>query len=295
MSVPAARQQGTVTSPVQFAGPGLHTGGSHHVTMLPAPAGHGIVFRQIDRHEKSTDIPADWRHVRELPLCTCLAGAGRAQVRTVEHLLAACYACSIDNALIEVRGSEIPILDGSAEPWIQLIQTAKVKRLGLPRRVIRICKPVAVQDGRRQIQIEPAPNLRIRLRTSVRGLGAFHWKGRMSRKIFRGEISRARSFGRLWDGILAKFFTRFHRNPLCLGANLDTVVALSRGRVINPDGLRYPDEFARHRVLDLMGDLMLGGADLVGLITARSPVHRLNRQFVEALFADPSAYEEEPA
>jgi UDP-3-O-[3-hydroxymyristoyl] N-acetylglucosamine deacetylase len=295
MSIPATRQQGTIASPAQFEGPGLHTGGSHRVTIHPAPAGHGIVFRQIDRRDKKTDISADWRHVRELPLCTCLAGEGRAQVRTVEHLLAACYACGIDNSLIEVRGSEIPIMDGSAEPWIQLIQSAKVKRLGIPRRVVRIRKLVAVKDGRRQLKIEPAPRLRIRLRTTLHAFGSFHWRGGMSRKIFQKEICRARSFGRLRDGILAKVLTRFNRDPLCQGANLDTVVALSGKRVVNPAGLRYPDEFARHRVLDLMGDLMLGGADLIGLITARSPVHRLNRQFVEAVFTDPTAFEEEPA
>jgi UDP-3-O-[3-hydroxymyristoyl] N-acetylglucosamine deacetylase len=176
MSVAAARQQGTVASPVQSEGPGLHTGGSHRVTILPASADHGIVFRQIDRHDKRTNIPADWRHVRELPLCTCLSGAGRAQVRTVEHLLAACYACGVDSALIEVRGSEIPILDGSAQPWIELIRAAGVTRLAKPRKRLRILQSVTVEDKARHISIRPARHFTVKLRTSVRGFGTFRWQ-----------------------------------------------------------------------------------------------------------------------
>jgi UDP-3-O-[3-hydroxymyristoyl] N-acetylglucosamine deacetylase len=291
MSVAAARQQGTVASPVQSEGLGLHTGGSHRVTILPASADHGIVFRQIDRRDTKTDIPANWRCVRELPLCTCLAAAGRAQVRTVEHLLAACYACGVDSALIEVRGSEIPILDGSAQPWIELIRAAGVTRLEKPRKRLRILQPVTVEDGARRISIRPARYFSVKLRTSVRGFGTSRWQGRMNRKIFREEISKARSFGRLRLGLLAKLFTRFHRDPLCQGANLSSVVAVARGRVLNPGGLRYPDEFVRHRVLDLMGDLMLGGADLIGRIDAQSPVHSLNRRFLEELLSAPLAWE----
>jgi UDP-3-O-[3-hydroxymyristoyl] N-acetylglucosamine deacetylase len=278
---------------VQCRGPGLHTGGSHFVTIFPADAGEGIVFRQIDRGGSSTDIPCHWSHVRDLPLCTCLASLNGVKVRTVEHLLAACYACGIDNALVEVRGYEIPIMDGSAQPWIELIQAGGLKRLGTPRRRLRVLKPVVVEDGTRRISIRPAQKFSIKLTTAVRGFGSFRWQGHMNRRIFREEISRARSFGRLRLGLLAKLFTRFQRDPLCQGANLSTVVALARGRVLNPEGLRYPDEFVRHRVLDLMGDLMLGGADLVGRLEARSPVHNLNRRFVEALLSDTSAWEEQ--
>lgn len=287
-------RQGTVACSVFSEGPGLHTGKSHRVTINAADANHGIVFRQIGPDGSATNIPAHWKYSKDLPLCTCLAKGPNAQVRTVEHLLAACYACGIDNALIEVRGREIPIMDGSARPWIDLIHKAGVKRLDAPRRAIKVTKDVVVEEGRRQIKIEPSARLRIRLRTSVRRCGTFHWRGPMNRKIFQEEISNARSFGRLRHGLLAKVFTRFHRDPLCQGANLKTVVALARGRVVNPEGLRYPDEFARHRVLDLIGDFMLGGTDIVALITARSPVHSLNRAAIEALMQDPTAWEEIP-
>ncbi len=295
MSKAEARRQGTVAGSVSYEGPGLHTGKSHRVTINAADANHGIIFRQIGRDGSATHIPARWKYSKDLPLCTCLAKGPKAQVRTVEHLLAACYACGIDNALIEVRGREIPIMDGSARPWIDLIRKAGVDRLDAPRRTIRVVKEVVVEEGRRQIKIEPAGRLRIRLRTFVRGYGTFHWRGPMNRKIFQEEISDARSFGRLRHGLLAKVFTRFHRDPLCQGANLKTVVALARGRVVNPEGLRYPDEFARHRVLDLVGDFMLGGTDIVALITARSPVHSLNRAAIAALMQDPTAWEEVPA
>jgi UDP-3-O-[3-hydroxymyristoyl] N-acetylglucosamine deacetylase len=290
-----ARRQGTVARSVFSEGPGLHTGKSHRVTINAADAGHGIVFRQINHKGSVTDIPAHWKYSKELPLCTCLAKGSKAQVRTVEHLLAACYACGVDNALIEVHGREIPILDGSAGPWIDLIRDAGVKRLDAPRRTIKVTKEVLVEEGRRQIRFSPSLRLGIRLRTSVRGMGTFHWKGPMNRKIFTEQISRARSFGSMRHGLLAKIFTRFHRDPLCQGANLKTVVAVTRKRVVNPEGLRSPNEFARHRVLDLMGDFMLGGTDIVALVTARSPVHSLNRAAIAALMQDPTAWEEVPA
>jgi len=285
--------QGTLARKVRFEGPGLHTGGLHYVVMHPAPAGHGIVFRQVGRHGVSTDIPADWRRTRELPLCTCLAGAGRAQVRTVEHLLAACYACGIDNTLVEVRGREIPIMDGSAAPLTELIAGAGVETQEQPSRRLVLRQTVEVRDGRRFIRIEPHRRLTLRIRTSTKGFGPMVWKGPMNRSVFSREIVGARTFGRLSHGLLARIFTGLARDPLCQGASMRTAIVISRGRVLNPGGLRYPDEFVRHRVLDLMGDLMLAGADLTGKITARSPVHSLNRRFIAAVFNSPDAWRED--
>jgi len=284
--------QGTLTNPLSHEGPGLHSGGKQRVVICPATAGQGIVFRQIDKRGRITEIPATWRRVRDMPLCTCLAAENGAKVRTVEHLMAAFYGCGVDNAIVEVSGEEIPILDGSAAPWVELIQTTGTRRLEQPRRRIVLHKTIEVTDGKRRITIEPSKVLRVRLKTSTKGFGKMVWRGPMKRSLFRAEIAPARTFGRLSQGLAARLFTAAAPNPLCQGASRETAIVISRGRVLNAEGLRFPDEFSRHRVLDLMGDLMLAGADLVGKITAKSPVHRLNRRFVEAIFADPAAWEE---
>lgn len=273
-------------------GPGLHTGGTHRVVVHPAEAGRGIAFRHVDRRGRATEIPATWQHVHDLPLCTCLAAENGVRVRTVEHLMAAFYGCGIDNAIVEVHGREVPILDGSAGPWVKLIQAGGIRRLEQPRRRIVLRKKIEVADGTRRLSIEPCKATRVRLRTSIKGFGKMAWKGPMKREMFLEDIAPARTFGRLSQGLTARLLTAVAPNPLCQGANMKTAIVTSRGRVLNPEGLRYPDEFVRHRVLDLMGDLMLAGADLVGMITAKSPVHRLNRRLIEAVFADSGAWEE---
>jgi UDP-3-O-[3-hydroxymyristoyl] N-acetylglucosamine deacetylase len=288
-------RQGTLTKPFSHEGPGLHSGGNQRVIIHPAEAGKGIVFRQINKRGRITDIPATWRRVRDMPLCTCLAAENGAKVRTVEHLMAAFYGCGVDNAAVEVFGEEIPILDGSAAPWIELMHATGVRRLEQPRRRIVLRKKIEVADGNRRITIEPSKVLRVRLRTSTKGFGKMAWRGPMKRSVFCQEIASSRTFGRLSQGLAARLLTSVAPNPLCQGASRKTAIVISRGRVLNAEGLRFPDEFVRHRVLDLMGDLMLAGADLLGTITAKSPIHRLNRQFVEAVFTDPTAFEEEPA
>jgi UDP-3-O-[3-hydroxymyristoyl] N-acetylglucosamine deacetylase len=278
--------QGTVAVPVTFEGSGLHTGRSCKVTILPAPVNHGLVFNQIDRRDRVTTIRADWRNIRDLPLCTCLTDGRGSQIRTVEHLLAACYACGLDNALIEVRGREIPIMDGSAQPIVDAIRTAGISVSNTTRARLCPSESILVQDGARWMRLEPAEVLHITLETYVRGFGPMKWQGHMDRQIFSEQIASARTYGALRDGIAAKLLTFFLPDPICLGASTKSVAVIANGQVINADGLRFPDEFPRHRVLDLMGDLMLGGMDVVGRITCYSPVHRLNRMFLEAVFRD---------
>lgn len=291
MKTPLRRQQGTVTRPLDQAGPGLHSGGQQRVIIRPAEAGTGILFRHIDRRGRITDIPGLWNHVRDMPLCTCLAAENGVRVRTIEHLMAAFYGCGVDNAIVEVCGKEVPILDGSARPWIESIQSAGVRSQGQPRRRIALRKTVQVADDHRFIKMEPSQRLRLRLRTSTKGFGKMLWRSPMKRDVFVKDIAAARTFGRLGQGLAARLLTKVAPHPLCQGASMKTAIVISRGRVLNPEGLRYPDEFVRHRVLDLMGDLMLAGAELVGTITARSPVHRLNRRLLEAIFADADSWE----
>jgi UDP-3-O-[3-hydroxymyristoyl] N-acetylglucosamine deacetylase len=240
-------------------------------------------------------IPAKWQTVRDMPLCTCLTAENGTRVRTVEHLMAALYACGIDNAMVELRGREIPILDGSAEPWAASIQSAGILKQEKPRRRIIVRKKIELAEGHGRAIIEPFKFLHLNLRTSTKGFGKMVWKGRMDRELFRRDITPARTFGRLSQGLAARFLTAAMPHPLCQGAGLKTAVVIWQGRILNPEGLRFPDEFVRHRVLDFMGDLMLGGADLIGKITVKSPTHRLNRKILEAIFTDPDAWEEDKA
>jgi len=287
--------QGTVARPVFMEGPGLHSGGSHRVAIEPAKAGHGIVFRTVDRRGRSAMIPAKWQNVRDMPLCTCLTAENGMRVRTVEHLMAALYACGIDNATVEVHGPEIPILDGSAEPWVSAIQNAGILQQEKPRRRIVVRKKIELAERHGRAIIEPFKFLHLNLRTFTKGYGKMVWKGRMDRELFRKDMAAARTFGRLGQGLAARLLTAAMPHPLCQGAGLKTAVVISQSRILNPEGLRFPDEFVRHRVLDFMGDLMLGGSDVVGKITVKSPTHRLNRKILHAIFSDPEAWEEDKA
>jgi UDP-3-O-[3-hydroxymyristoyl] N-acetylglucosamine deacetylase len=284
MSTSNASMQGTVAREVRFAGRGLHTGRHSRIGVKPAPPDYGIVFQHVDSRGEQTTIKANWRNVRDLPLCTCLTDGTSRQVRTVEHLLAAFYGCGIDNAVVEVCGSEIPLLDGSAKPFVDALANA-VAIQQQERKVIVISEPIEVHDGPRWIKIEPHRTLSIAIQTYVEPFGRLSWWScDVDRATFREEIAPARTFGLLRDAVLAKMFTRFLPNPVCLGANRNNAVAIFRGRVVTPGGLRFPDEFSRHRALDLIGDLMLAGADLQAKFTCFSPIHRLTRKAIEAVF-----------
>jgi UDP-3-O-[3-hydroxymyristoyl] N-acetylglucosamine deacetylase len=280
--VPSRLCQGTVAAPVRFSGRGLHYGRNNEVDVMPANPDTGIIFQLVDRNERETIIPARWDKIRTLPLCTCLA-QGSNKVRTVEHLMAALYACGVDNAVIRLDGNEVPLLDGSALPFIEAIKATGVKRSKVPRKQLRVSKPLHVTSGKSWARLRPAHRLVLDVVGGLGGFPAKRWRGPMNRRIFTQEIAAARTYGHLTRGILAKLSTFFLPNPICLGANLGNAVVAYRGRVLSPGGLRFPDEFVRHRILDLMGDLMLAGGDLVGHLTCRRPTHDLNRRLLEAI------------
>lgn len=276
------QRQGTVAAPVRFSGRGLHYGRNSEVEVEPAGPGEGIVFHLTSRSGVETKIPARWDMIRPMLLSTCLAGNGR-KVRTVEHLMAALYACGIDNAHVRVTGKEVPLLDGSAAPFVEKIKAAGRKACPVARRQFRVARVIRVESGNSWARLRPAPKLVLDVVGGLGGFPAQRWKGPMNRSIFAREIAAARTYGHLTHGIQAKLLTRFLPDPLCLGANLKNAVVVFRGRVLTPGGLRFPDEFVRHRVLDLMGDLMLAGGDVVGHLTCRRPTHELNRRILLAL------------
>ena len=281
--------QGTIAAPLEFKGPGLHTAKRHKIKILAAPVNSGIVFVKIVKKrggaKNKVSIPATWQSVRELPLCTCLVSEEGHQVRTIEHLMAAFYACGIDNAIVEVDGSEVPVLDGSSQRFIEGIISIGVKQQDQSRVVHKVTQTTVFSEGkRRSIKIEPSDKLEFDISISLAYFGLLRWQGEITPEIFKQEMSSARTFGRLKNGLLAQL-TRFQKNPICLGANMKTALVIdSKNNILNKGGLRMENEIIYHRVLDLVGDLMLANGHIQGKITAKSSAHRLNHGLIESLF-----------
>lgn len=280
--------QGALAASFECSGNGLHTGKRATVRVHPAPAGHGVVFRRTvgrDAH----DVAAIWTNRRSRPLCTALQSGDGPLVRTVEHLMAALAAYAIDNALIEIDGEEVPILDGSAEPWCALIDEAGRAELSAPRQYVKIVRRVRHRtDRRNKLKIEPAARTSVMAEITLQRFGRIRWDGALDGPTFRRELAAARSFGRVkWAafGMLAGLFSR---EPILRGANHRNTAALWRDTAIG--GLRFPDEPVRHRALDLIGDLALAGAPIVGRIEALRPGHEHNFALLEALMSDPRNY-----
>jgi UDP-3-O-[3-hydroxymyristoyl] N-acetylglucosamine deacetylase len=280
--------QGTISAPLQFKGPGLHTAKRHKINILPASENSGIVFVKMPKKwggvKNKIEVPAHWKNVKTLPLCTCLASKDGHQIRTIEHLMAAFYACGVDNAIVEVKGSEIPILDGSAKVFIDAIEATGVTTQDQSRIIHRVIETTEFSEGKRFVRIEPADKLIFDISISLSHFGQLTWQGEVTPEIFKNEMSSARTFGRLKNGLLAKF-TRFQKDPICLGANMKTALVIdSKDNILNKDGLRMENEIIYHRVLDLVGDLMLANGHILGKVTAKSSAHRLNHGLLESLF-----------
>ncbi len=284
--------QGCIGEPLEFKGPGLHTAKNHKIRILPAPVNTGITFVKMPQKwggvKNKVSIPAQWQSVKELPLCTCLVSEDGHQIRTVEHLLAAFFACGIDNAIVEVNGSEIPVLDGSAQLFIQGIEQVGIQQQDQSRIFHKVIETVEISEDKRSIKIEPADNLELDISISLSHFGLLNWQGEVTPEIFKHEMSSARTFGRLKNGLLAKL-TRFQKDPICLGANMKTALVIdSKDNILNKDGLRMENEIIYHRVLDLMGDLMLANGHIKGKITAKSSAHRLNHGLLKKVFTQGS-------
>jgi len=272
--------QTTLRKSISCAGVGLHSGSEIHLTLHPAVAGSGITFVRSDL--AGLAIPARYDLVTDTTLGTSLARDGVAQVATVEHLMAALWGCGVDNAVVELDGPEVPAMDGSSEPFVFLIECAGIETLDAPRRSIRVLRPVAVDDGDKRIALYPAESLSVRFEIDfdnpVIGRQAFNFIGVDG--LFKTDLSRARTFG------LEAEVAAMHEAGLARGGSLDNAVVVGSERVLNEDGLRFRDEFVRHKVLDCLGDLFLAGARVIGRVEAVRAGHRLNNELLHVLFAD---------
>jgi UDP-3-O-[3-hydroxymyristoyl] N-acetylglucosamine deacetylase len=277
----AARQK-TLNTAIRCRGVGLHSGIGINMVLHPAPADTGIVFRRSDL---GVDIAATWRNLIDSTLCTTI-GAGGAWVGTVEHLMAAFAGLEVDNAVVELDGTEVPAMDGSAAPFVFLIERAGLVEQDAPRRAIQILKPVRVAANGKSAALEPAPAFAVTMAIDfARGLISRQQITLVpDRDSFKRDICRARTFGFLEE------VETMRAAGLARGGSLDNAVVISGDRVLNAEGLRYADEFVRHKALDAIGDLYLAGSPIIGHFHGRRSGHALNRRLLERLFADPSAW-----
>jgi UDP-3-O-[3-hydroxymyristoyl] N-acetylglucosamine deacetylase len=281
-------KQRTLKESIRATGIGLHSGAKVYMTLRPAPVNTGIVFRRLDLPEP-VDIRASALNVSETMLGTTLE-RGSAKVATVEHLLSAMAGLGIDNAFVDLTAPEVPIMDGSAAPFVFLLQSAGVEEQNAPKRFIRIVKPVEVRDGDKWARLKPYNGFRVNFEIDFDHPVLRKQRQKVSLEFsttsFLKEISRARTFGFLKD------FETLRSMDLTLGGSLDNAIVLDGYRVLNEEGLRFGDEFVRHKVLDAVGDLYLLGACLIGEFSGYKSGHKLNNQLLRALLARADQYQE---
>ncbi len=280
-------KQRTLKNVIRATGVGVHTGEKVFLTLKPAPVNSGIVFRRTDCNPP-VEIPAKAEYVGDTTFCTTLVKDG-VRIGTVEHLLSSLAGLGIDNVIIEVSAPEVPIMDGSAGPFVFLVQSAGIKEQTATKRFIKILKTIEVKDNDKSARIEPYDGFKIDFTIDfdhpiIRNGGQESTLDFTSMSYIK-LVSRARTFGFLSD------FEWLREKNLASGASLDNAIVLDEYRVLNEDGLRYDDEFVRHKILDAVGDLYLLGHPVIGAFHGVKSGHTLNNKLIRALLADQTAWE----
>jgi UDP-3-O-[3-hydroxymyristoyl] N-acetylglucosamine deacetylase len=268
---------------VETSGVGLHSGVSVHIRILPAPASTGIVFIRTDLD--NFRVPASWRHVARVSYATSLMRHG-VLISTTEHLLSVLYSMGIDNAWIEIDNLEVPILDGSGLPFVHLIQQAGIRQYRRKRRFLRIRRPISVEDKGKRISILPAECFRLTCDTDYpEPVGRQSVELEVTPERYASELALARTFG--WERDL----DQMRNMGLIRGATIENAVCFTADGVLNPGGLRAPDECCRHKALDLIGDLALLGRPLLGHVIAERAGHAMHAALVARIMSDPTLYD----
>ena len=281
-------RQKTIKTAISCSGVGLHSGSNVNMTLRPAPSGTGIIFTRVD--VENACLAAVYDSVSDTKLGTTLSNVDGVSLGTVEHLMAALWGCEIDNLFIDIDGPEVPVMDGSSAPFVFLIECAGIVEQDVSRQAIRVCRPIEVIDGGKRITLRPATTFSvdfmidfehpmISCQTSCFG-------GEPS--TFKAEISRSRTFG------FAKDVEALHAAGFARGGSLENAVVIGEDCILNEGGLRYEDEFVRHKVLDCVGDLYLAGAPLLCHVDAHCSGHQLNNGVLRALFSSDENWELEP-
>jgi UDP-3-O-[3-hydroxymyristoyl] N-acetylglucosamine deacetylase len=279
--------QTTIERSVETSGIGLHTAVASHIKLVPAPAGTGIVFRRVDLD--NFEIEAHGRNVARVSYATSLMKKG-VLLSTTEHLLAALYSCGVDNIYIDIDAIEVPILDGSSQPFIEMLQHAGIRKLRRRRRYLKVVRPLEISDGDRRMGIYPSNDFRVHCMVDYAhpAIGRQEIELLVNRQTFSDTLARARTFGFLEE------VEKLRAVDLIRGGSLDNAIVLTRDGILNGE-LRYPDEFGRHKTLDLIGDLALLGRPLLARVVAHKAGHALHTQLVSRLLADTSLWTETSA
>jgi UDP-3-O-[3-hydroxymyristoyl] N-acetylglucosamine deacetylase len=277
-------KQRTLKTSINCSGVALHSGAKVSMTLHPAPIDAGITFKRTDIAGLGAVIPAKWDHVVDTRMCTTLGNDDGVTIGTVEHLMAALAGCGIDNAVVELNGEEVPIMDGSSQPFVFLIECAGVVEQDAAKKIIRVLKTVSVNDG--EARLCPGSHLSLDFDIDFNNDLVSHQS--LSIGVINGsfakELARARTFGFLQD------VEALRAAGLAKGGSLENAVVVSGSEVMNEGGLRYDDEFVRHKMLDALGDLYLAGAAIIGGFQGVCSGHTTNNMLLQALFADPEAW-----
>lgn len=270
--------------PVSCYGIAVHSGETVQLTLKPANAGCGIVFSRVDLSENNF-IEANYNNVTDTLLSTTIANCHKVSVSTIEHLMAAIWGSGIDNIIIEIDGPEVPIMDGSSQPFVFMLECAGLKILNTPKKILRINKEVYVSHKNSEVVIAPSNNFQINLEIDFESKAIGHQSINFSnQKSFANDISKARTFGFIEE------LEYLRANGLAKGASLENAIGIDKDTILNEDGLRYKDEFVRHKLLDAIGDYATASCNILGSITTKKPGHLLNNLLMRKIFSCENNY-----
>ena len=278
--------QTTLKDEISCTGHGLHSGAKVSMALLPAETDTGIVFRRTDLAGRGAEIAARWDNVVDTRMCTTIGNAEGVVVGTVEHLVATLAGQQVDNVVVEVNGPEVPVMDGSAEPFAFLVECAGIREQDAPRRVVEILKPVSVGNDEKSAVLMPGAGstYSFEIEFASVAIGRQVRTFDLSNGAFRRELASARTFG------FREEIEAMHASGLARGGSLANAVVVDGSRILNPEGLRFRDEFVRHKLLDSLGDMRLAGHPLLGHFHGYRSGHALNVELLRRLFADDSAW-----
>ncbi|MBK8837791.1 MAG: UDP-3-O-acyl-N-acetylglucosamine deacetylase [Hyphomonadaceae bacterium] len=279
------RQQ-TIARTASLSGAGVHSGKPARLTVRPAEEGAGVRFVRTDVTDRDAVIPALVTKVTTTELGTNMSNEAGVSVATVEHFLAACSGLGVDNIIAELDGPELPILDGSSRPFVDLLKQAGLQQQGAPRRMLKILKPVEVRHGAKFVRLSPGKGfeMRVIIDFPTKAIGRQEIRFVMAPGAFARDVAWARTFGFVHQA------ERLHAMGKGLGASMDNTIVVEGDAILNPGGLQADDEFVRHKLLDVIGDLFLAGGPIEGLYEGEQPGHALNNQLLRAVFADATSF-----
>lgn len=279
--------QKTLKAKTTIKGIGLHSGRQIRMDLVPAPENHGIVFVRTDIRKSDNVVPALWNYVTDTKLCTVIGNENGASVGTIEHLMSALRGCGIDNLRVEIDGAEVPIMDGSAMPFVEIIEAVGTTAQSAKKRSIRVLKEVSVEYEGKRVTLSPSEESVFsgEIEFNHADIGTQRFETKLVNGNFKHDIAQARTFGFLHE-------VEYMRSVgLALGGSMDNAIVLGADKVLNPDGLRFSNEFIRHKLLDAIGDLYLAGGDILGQYDGVKAGHAINNAILHELFSSDENWE----